>query len=169
MPIVITSSIIRKGTASLRRKPDPIHKLKRPRGRLVSLKNKAVRQGIIDGLTDIVLFDLGVFSRTVARKTGKFRRAVEKAVIQVASFLGPHTGKTVITWEAIIAKILEKDDENYFKYHIRSRGFYVNPTVKGTFPLRYSRFAAMAKPSIRKRISQKLRALGIQDRVVFSV
>ena len=140
-----------------------------PKARIQSLKNIAVREGIVLGMTDIVLFDLGVFSRTVARKSGKLRRAVQAAVFEVVNSKGFHTGKTVITWEEIISRILAKDKENYFKYHIRGRGFYVNPTVEGTFPLRYSRFASMAKPSIRKRVFERLKVFGIQDRVVFSV
>ncbi len=169
MPIIITSSVVRGPIQKLRRRPDPIHKLRRQTSRIVSLKNKAVREGIAKGMIDIVLFDLGIFSRTVARLSGKLRRAVEKAVRSVVLDKGFHTGKTVFTWEEIVSKILSYDTEEYFQYHIRSRGFYVNPTVKGTFPLRYSRFSRMARPSIRRNIQAKLKSFGIEKRVVFSV
>ncbi len=154
MSIVITSKTIREGD------------------RIQSIKAIAIREAIVEGLLELVQKDIGLFSVTVARKTGKFRSAVQQAIRRVMNILGfkMHTsGKTVISWSSIVNAILAQDDEDYFQYHIRGRGFYKNPTVAGTFPLRFARFKAMAVKILQIKIPIKLRKYGIQDRVTFTV
>ncbi len=133
------------------------------------LRNLAMISGITEALLEIVSVDLGIFSRTVARKTGKLRRAVWISVKKIVGKISHHGGKTVINWKEIISGILSRDTQEYFIYHIRGRGFYMNPTEKGTFPIRFSRFKPMARSALRRTIDKKLKKFGIQDRVTFTV
>jgi len=152
--LVITSKTIRKGD------------------RIQSLKAIAIREAIAEGLIELVKKDVGLFSLTVARKTGKFRSAVQQAVRRVINMLGfqmHSSGKTVISWSDIVDAILAQDKDEYFKYHIRGRGFYKNPTVANTYPLRFSRFKTMAKNILKIKIPIKLKKYRIENRVTFTV
>ena len=154
MSLVITSKTIKKGD------------------RIQSLKSIAMREAISEGLIELVTKDVGLFSLTVARKTGKFRSAVQEAVRRVLNILGFQmhaSGRTVISWSNIVDAILSQDKDEYFKYHIRGRGFYKNPTVANTYPLRFSRFKTKAKNILKIKIPIKLRKYGIENRVTFTV
>ena len=169
MSIVITSELIGKPPKFSRRRKDPLASLKRIKGETNRLRSIAIVEGITEALLELVSVDLGLFSKTVARKTGKLRRAVFKAVKEVVGRITQHRGKTVINWQDIIAGILSRDKQEYFIYHIRGRGFYQNPSVKGAFPIRFSRFKPMARRKLRRTIDAKLIKFGIQDRVSFTV
>ncbi len=152
MSIVITSKLIGVTPKFSRRRRDPLASLKRIKGETNRLRSVAIVEGITDALLELVSVDIGMFSKTVARKTGKLRKAVFNAVKEVVGRITQHRGKTVINWQDIISGILSRDKEAYFIYHITTRGFYVNPTVKGTFPIRFSRFKPMARNNIRRTI-----------------
>ncbi len=170
MSIVITSQLVRRDRIkSLQRRKDPLAHLKRIKSETGRLRSIAMTEAITEGLLELVKKDIGMFSLTVARKTGKFRGAVNQAVRNVLSTVTEHRGKTMISWSSIVNAILDLDDEEYFKYHIRGRGFYKNPTVKNTFPLRFARFKAMAVKILQIKIPIKLRKYGIEDRVTFTV
>ena len=169
MSIVITSKLIGVTPKFSRRRRDPLAHLKRIKGETNRLRSVAIVEGITEALLELVSVDLGLFSKTVARKTGKLRKAVFKAVKEVVGRITQHRGKTVINWQDIVAGILSRDTQEYFIYHIRGRGFYKNPSVKGTFPIRFSRFKPMARNKLRRTIDKKLIKFGIQDRVSFTV
>ncbi len=149
MSIVITSKTIREGD------------------RIQALKNEAIRRGIVIGLIKISTSDSGLFNVTIARKTGKMRRAFEQAVRNIINIKGTHTGKTIISWSEIRQAVISIVD--YAKYHFGSRGFYVNPTTLDTFPMRLSRFRPLARVAMRRAILFELKKFGIQDRVTFTV
>ena len=156
MSLVITSQTVREGD------------------RIQALKNEAVRRGIVTGLIKIVTKDSGLFSITIARRTGKLRQAFETAVRNIVNIKGSHTGKTVILWNEIkqaTAAALSKlvKGEEYSKHHFDTRGFYVNPFTSGTFPMRLSRFKPMAQASMRQSINFELKRFGIDERVRFTV
>ena len=170
MSIVITSQLVRRDRVkSLQRRKDPLAHLKRIKTETGRLRSKAITEGITEALLELVSVDLGMFSRTVARKTGKLRRAVYSSVREVVGRITQHRGKTVINWKEIISGILSRDTQEYFIYHIRGRGFYMNPTEKGTFPIRFSRFKPMARSALKRTIDKKLKKFGIEDRVTFTV
>ena len=145
----------------------------KPKDRIQSLKNIAMREAIVEALIEIVK-ESGVFGRTIARKTGDMRRYVRNAMrnlLNVKGFNMHSTGITIFTWEEITAamKFADESKQKYLKYHIKGRGFYVKPTTLGTFPMRSSRFMPMARNSIRRKVPFKLKKYGIQNRVRFSV
>ncbi len=143
MSIVITSGVV-KGAEEIE-----------------SLVNTAIDIAFFDALTEIVTLDIGLFSKTVARKSGEMRRAVAKGMRQVLRALPFHSGRTVISWEsfkeAVIAFV------KYAKYHFRGRGFYVKPTTPFTFPMRLSRMKPIAKAAFIRHRSIQLKLFGIQE------
>lgn len=140
---------------------------------IVRLKNIAVGEAIIDALTEMVM-EMGAFGKTIARKTGDMRSIVRAGIRALIAGRGRKihsAGKTVITWDEIMAAILGQDDtkQQYVQYHFSSRGFYVKPTTRGTFPMRASRFFPIARKSINRKIPFKLKQFGISSKVEFSV
>ena len=129
--------------------------------------DQAVANGISEGLIEVSRFDMGAFSKTIAKKDGPLRNAFEFGVRQAVAQHIRHTGRTVITWAEI--KGFVEAGLSYAQYHFKSRGFYVNPTTPGTFPMRVSRFKAFAVPAVRKHIAQNLRNLGLESKSTFSV
>lgn len=135
--------------------------------RIQALKNEAIRRGIVTGLIQISTKDTGLFSVTIARKSGKLRRAFETAVRRIVNIIGSHTGKTVISWSEL--RQATEAALDYAKYHFDTRGFYVSPFTSGTFPMRLSRFKPMAQIAMRRSILFELKRFGISHRVRFKV
>ena len=125
--------------------------------------DRAVARGMAQGLTDAWID----FSPTVAMKTGKMRDAVFKAMRQIAAQTLRSNPIVEVTWDSIKERTISF--LAYSEYHFKARGFYVNPTTPGTFPMRASRFNAIARPIIRKEISKWLKKSGLEERATFSV
>lgn len=130
-------------------------------------KNQLVANAISEGIIEVSKIDEGAFSKTIARKDGPLRTAFEFGVRQALAQHITHTGRTVITWSEI--KGFVEAGLSYAQYHFKSRGFYVNPTTAGTFPMRSSRFKPLAVAAVRKHINLNLRNLGFETRTTFSV
>ena len=123
----------------------------------------AVNQGVAAGLNK----SYAIFSNTIAMKTGKMRDAVFKAMRQIAAQTLRSNPIVEVTWDSIKERTISF--LAYSEYHFKARGFYVNPTTPGTFPMRASRFNAIARPIIRKEISKWLKKSGLEERATFSV
>ena len=143
MSIVITSGVV-KGAEEIE-----------------SLVNTAIDTAFFDALTEIVTFDIGLFSITVARKSGKMRKAVAQGMRAVLRSLPFHKGKTVISWEAFKEAVIKFRD--YAQYHFKGRGFYVNPTIPSTFPMRLSRMKPLAEAAFIRHRSIQLKLFGIEE------
>ncbi len=164
MSLVITSKPIIRDTREL------IIVLPAFRRRVKALRNKAILDGIISGLIEISEKDKGRFSRTIARLTGDMRIAFEQGIKQILA-TKRHDGKTVITWSEIMVVVISLDTHRnkYFQFHFRARGFYKNPTIKNTFPMRFSRFKPMAILAMNKHILTNLRKIRAENITEFTI
>ncbi len=143
MSIVVTSGVV-KGEEEISR-----------------LVDTAVDTAFFDALTEIVTFDIGLFSRTVAKKSGAMRRAVAAGMREVLRALPFHRGKTIFSWETFKKAVISF--VKYAKYHFRGRGFYVAPTTPSTFPMRLSRLKPLAEAAFIRHRSIQLRLFGIEE------
>ena len=143
MSIIITSGVV-KGAEEIER-----------------LVNTAVDTAFFDALTEIVTFDIGLFSKTVAKKSGAMRRAVAAGMRQVLRALPFHSGRTTLSWEAFKQAVISFI--KYAKFHFRGRGFYVAPTTPSTFPMRLSRMKPIAEAAFIRHRSTQLKLFGIEE------
>ena len=125
------------------------------------LVHTAVDAAFFDALIEIVTFDIGLFSKTVAKKSGDMRRAVAAGMRQVLRKLPFHRGRTVLSWEAFKEAVISFRD--YAEFHFKGRGFYVNPTTPNTFHMRLSRLKPMAEAAFIRHRSIQLKLFGIEE------
>ena len=126
-----------------------------------NLVNTAIDAAIFDALVEIVSNDIGLFSKTVAKKSGRMRLGVAQGMRTVLRELPHHRGRTLISWERFKAAVIAFVE--YAKYHFKGRGFYVNPTTPSTFPMRLSRLKPIAEAAFIKHRSIQLRNFGIDE------
>ena len=124
---------------------------------VVDSVNRAVLRGIERGL----LLTIDEFEPTIAKRTGLLRETFESALRQQINKLGRTGDRRVILWSSIRAAA--ETMLIYALYHFASKGFYVNPTTPGTYPMRLSRFKPIALRNIRTEIIRAIRNTGLEQ------
>lgn len=129
---------------------------------------RGVKKGMLSALDeflDTIAF-MSDSQRIQAGRTDKgihMREAFEDVVNDILSTFSKtdNTNRTIITWDQI--KTMTTSLVDYAEFHFKARGFYVEPSKPGTFPMRASRFLPLVRREIIKEIKKSLRNAGLEQ------